>query len=71
MRPCSACIRANVLCVTSPESKLYKQCVRFHRSYKLAWPAAEVERLHKADDKLLSKMAETRRKAQKANAAFF
>jgi hypothetical protein len=63
MRSCSACTRAGVLCVISPESELYEQCVRFHRSCELAWPAAEVERLHKADDELLFKMAEARRKA--------
>jgi hypothetical protein len=71
MRPCSACTRAGILCVTFSESESCEQCVRFHRSYELAWPAAEIERLHKADDELLSKMAEIRRKAQEADAALF
>jgi hypothetical protein len=63
MRPCSACTRVGAFCVTFPESESCEQCVRFHRSCELAWPAAEVERLYKADDELLVKMAEARRKA--------
>jgi hypothetical protein len=68
MRPYSCYLRANVLCVTFSESESYKQYVKFGRSCELAWPAATVERLHQANDKLLKKIANARRQTQKADA---
>jgi hypothetical protein len=62
MRPCFACTRVGAFCVTFPESESCEQYIRFYRSCELAWPVAEIERLHKIDDTLLAKMAEARRK---------
>jgi hypothetical protein len=71
MRPCSCYLRANIFYIISSESEFYKQCVRFRRSYELAWPAAIIERLYQADNRLLKKMADARRQAQKADARLF
>ena len=69
MRPCSACVRTNELCVISRESDSCELCVRHHRSCDLA-PLSdrELDKLHseaqRFDDQeaeLIAKLARIRR----------
>ena len=52
MRPCSACVKANVDCILSPIDERCAECYRNQRSCELAPPWAEFDRIHKKKDEL-------------------
>ena len=69
MRPCQACLRAQVLCVTVPSSEKCEQCTRFGRPCDLASPVPQLERLSQEKDRIVSKIQEKRRITSEVNAA--
>jgi hypothetical protein len=71
MRPCKACTRSQVLCVTVPFSEKCEQCTRFGRSCDLTSLIPQLKRLAQEKDRILEKILEKRRVIMEADVTVF
>src|SRR5450755_3217972 len=65
MRACSSCLSRNTLCVVSPSSFRYEQCVRYNRQCELDFPVNQLDKLSTQENKLLDLISESEAKTRR------